>query len=673
MIFFRKLLLPLFLSTIFIIDINSQILPQDTLYNQAQNPSGNLQVSSHFSESGFSTTYSCKGADDFICPVQWTITKVFVLGGFYNGNINPSYFEVYIYADDNPDGNFPGSQVYYGGGIVQDDGNGGITIPLGNGVVLQPGHYWISVAASVALGYATWGWRPSAGTYNSEADWENPGDGFGTGYTTWTPITTVFQNTTETEYSFALFGINGVPASNPIPAENQTAVDLNQNLSWTNPPDAQSIEVSFGTNPNSLNPIYSGAPISTINQGTMNYSTDYYWRVDVNHGSGLATGVTWHFATMQDPTVQLNENFDSYGFPPDGWSLENSGGSLWDKYYGISAYGQGQNSVRCKFFLSAFADSISSLITYTFNQLPANDTLEFDYAYAATSQYFIDKLDVRYSTDSGQNWERLILMTGGPNGNLVTAPYTSFEFVPDSSQWETMKLAVPEGTNRIKFKAINGYGNDLFLDNIRILNVESVTPVELVSFNANAVNNKVELKWTTGTEANNKGFEIERKAGGAQLTVENKWQTIGFVEGNGTTTQQNNYSFEDGSVQEGKYHYRLKQIDFDGSFTYSNIVTINLDIPADYSLSQNFPNPFNPSTKINYRIAKYGFVSLKVFNVLGDEVKTLVNEDQKPGAYSVTFNASNLPAGRQGLASGIYFYKLITNNFQQVKKMILIK
>ncbi len=660
-----------FLLLIFVLALNNtshtQIVPYDTLYNQALTPSGNVQLSSEISESGFPTTYSSYGADDFICTDQWTITKVFVLGAFYNGSPNPTSFDVKIYADDNPNGNLPGTQIYYGQNTVTYNGNGGFTVPLDNAVVLAPGHYWISVYASTVLGYADWGWKPSSSSNNYEAVWENPQDGFGTGYTNWTPITTVFQGTTEKDYSFALFGINGVPASNPDPVDNALAVGLDQNLTWSNPANAVSINVLFGTDPENLTSIYSGPPVSTFDQGAMNYSTDYYWRVDENEGTGTATGFTWHFSTIQDPSLMLNENFDEYGFPPSGWSLENSGNPLWNKYYGVSGYGQGTNSVRAKFFLSSIADSVSSMITYTFNTLSAGDTLSFDYAYAATSMYFIDKLEILTSTDDGQNWELLVLLNGGPDGELVTAPYTTFEFVPDANQWGTMKFAVPEGVNKIQFKAISAGGNDLFLDNIRIINPDTGTPVELTSFIAKAADGSVNLNWQTATEKNNKGFEVERK----NLGSNENWISLGFVEGNGTTTKTSSYDYTDNNVKKGKYNYRLKQIDFDGSFTYTKTVEADVTTPSHFALEQNYPNPFNPSTQISFTLPVDAGVNITIYNLLGQKVKQLVNKEFNAGDHNVNFDAS-------GLSSGIYIYVLEAKgtgsvNFTATKKMMLLK
>ena len=197
-------------------------------------------------------------------------------------------------------------------------------------------------------------------------------------------------------------------------------------------------------------------------------------------------------------------------------------------------------------------------------------------------------------------------------------------------------------------------------------------PVELNSLTCFALNNSVQINWTTETETNNQGFKIERKSNlrgqgtnrnGADLEG---FRSIVFVEGHGTTTEPQFYSFIDESLQPGKYQYRLKQIDFDGSFEYSKIVEVTIDALKEFSLSQNYPNPFNPTTNIEFRIADFGFVSLKVYDVLGNEVTVLVNEEKPAGEYEIEFDA-------EGLTSGIYFYQLKAGSFIETKKMILLR
>jgi hypothetical protein len=188
----------------------------------------------------------------------------------------------------------------------------------------------------------------------------------------------------------------------------------------------------------------------------------------------------------------------------------------------------------------------------------------------------------------------------------------------------------------------------------------SIIPVELTSFLASINDGVVVLNWTTSTETNNFGFQIERskdKIGFDQLA---------FVPGSGTTTETKTYSYTDSTVTSGKYYYRLKQVDYNGSYSYSNIVEVDLELPTQLTLEQNYPNPFNPSTKIKYQIPDLSFISIKVYDVLGNEVSILVSEEKIVGRYEVEFNAITLP-------SGIYFYRLQAGSFVETKKMVLMK
>ena len=196
-------------------------------------------------------------------------------------------------------------------------------------------------------------------------------------------------------------------------------------------------------------------------------------------------------------------------------------------------------------------------------------------------------------------------------------------------------------------------------------------PVELISFEASVNNDKVKLNWTTATEVNNLGYEIQRSQN-SKIKSQN-WEKIGYVNGHGNSTTTISYEFTDTDLKVGSYSYRLKQIDLDGSFTFSNTVEVNLNVPIKFSLAQNYPNPFNPSTKIKYSIPKVGNAnlrslqtSLKVYDILGREVTTLVNENQQPGNYEVEFNASIH-------SSGVYLYKLTAGSFTATKKMILLR
>ncbi len=191
------------------------------------------------------------------------------------------------------------------------------------------------------------------------------------------------------------------------------------------------------------------------------------------------------------------------------------------------------------------------------------------------------------------------------------------------------------------------------------VNGDDALPVELVSFAATSNGTAVNLNWQTASEINNKGFEIQKMFGSV-------FETIGYVEGNGTTTENNYYSFTDNKVTSGTYTYRLKQVDLDGTFKYSNEVEVNVIAAAKFALAQNYPNPFNPTTNINFSIAETGNVKLAVYNTLGQEVATLVNGIMAAGQHVATLNAQSLP-------SGAYFYKLQSGNSVMIKKMLLLK
>lgn len=189
----------------------------------------------------------------------------------------------------------------------------------------------------------------------------------------------------------------------------------------------------------------------------------------------------------------------------------------------------------------------------------------------------------------------------------------------------------------------------------------SYVPVELTSFVANVTaSGMVELKWTTATELNNLGFQVERKS------VDGEFLAIGYVQGNGTTTERKEYSFTDRNVEPGKYSYRLKQMDFDGRFEYSSEIEVDVHPPLQFTLEQNYPNPFNPTTKIKFGLAENTNVKVAVYNLLGELVATLVNNQLAAGFYEVEFNATSLP-------SGMYIYSIETPSFKNVKKMMLMK
>jgi hypothetical protein len=189
---------------------------------------------------------------------------------------------------------------------------------------------------------------------------------------------------------------------------------------------------------------------------------------------------------------------------------------------------------------------------------------------------------------------------------------------------------------------------------------DSNLPVELQSFTAQANESAVLLYWDTATEINNFGFNVERS------DEFSNWVAIGFVEGQGNSNSPRYYNYIDKNIRKpGNYYYRLKQIDNDGKYKYSEVVLVEVSMLINFHLSQNYPNPFNPSTLIKYSVPENGFIKLSVYNLIGEEVSVLINEQVDAGFYELTFNAAHL-------SSGTYFYRLQTGKTVQMKKMVLL-
>ncbi len=224
----------------------------------------------------------------------------------------------------------------------------------------------------------------------------------------------------------------------------------------------------------------------------------------------------------------------------------------------------------------------------------------------------------------------------------ITFSGTNINFLLTDASTQTKELST---INKITFSSTDG-GTPL--------------PVELINFNAAINGNEIILFWATAIEVNNYGFEVER----AEETEH--FEKIGFVEGAGNSNSPKNYSFTDIPNEVIKLIYRLKQIDNDGKYQYSDIVEVTLGIPTQYEIKQNYPNPFNPSTKIIYNIPSDGLVKLKVYDILGKEVANLVNENHKAGSYEINFDGSKL-------ASGFYICKLNCGKYTNSIKMLLLK
>ncbi len=189
-------------------------------------------------------------------------------------------------------------------------------------------------------------------------------------------------------------------------------------------------------------------------------------------------------------------------------------------------------------------------------------------------------------------------------------------------------------------------------------------PVELTTFSYQLADGKIELLWETATETNNLGFGIEKK-------TNTEWTEIAFVEGAGNSNSVKKYSYVDNSGNYLNSSYRLKQVDFDGSFEYSKVVEFIADMKLEYTLSQNYPNPFNPTTQIKFSIPKEGNVSIKIFDITGQEIIELLNDAKEAGEYSVDWNGVD----RSGIkvASGLYLYTIQAEAYRETRKMLLLK
>ena len=215
-----------------------------------------------------------------------------------------------------------------------------------------------------------------------------------------------------------------------------------------------------------------------------------------------------------------------------------------------------------------------------------------------------------------------------------------------------------------------GFGKtDFHHANAQYIKESEPPKTEIISFKVSTSGLNAELFWETVTEVNNAGFEIERLQDLNPKSVirDEHWSKIGFVNGKGTTTEPQNYTFIDADLLSGKYIYRLKQIDLtDSSFQYSSEIQAEISPLIEFVVDQNYPNPFNPATIIKFHIPKSGKVSLRVYDTVGNTVATLLDDYRDKGSYEIKFDAS-------ALASGIYFYRFSTNQFVDVKKMVLLK
>jgi len=356
--------------------------------------------------------------------------------------------------------------------------------------------------------------------------------------------------------------------------------------------------------------------------------------------SGSPTGVAVSY---------INESFEDTLFPPPGWTSTTTVGTVtWAREYGFFYTG-----IACAWADYSTPANEKWLITPQLT-VTAGDSLSFWIRRQYTSAYPPDSLYIMVSTTDAN-------LTSFTN---TLAAYDVANGLANVWARQAASLNAFAGQNiYIAFKHRNTDGNGFNMDDV--MAGSGVVPVELVSFAVNAVNNSVDLSWATATETNNYGFEIERKA------VDGDYTKVAFINGNGTSTASHSYSFRDEGLAIGKYTYRLKQLDFDGRYAYSQAIEVDVVTPAEYSLGQNYPNPFNPATTISFALKTNAKVTLRLFDALGKEVKTLVDGNMAGGQHR--FDVTT-----EGLSSGVYIYTLEASGidgskFSATKKMMLMK
>lgn len=354
------------------------------------------------------------------------------------------------------------------------------------------------------------------------------------------------------------------------------------------------------------------------------------------NGSFYRIGNTAWFGTGgANGATQANKVYKTTNVPDGPWTS----GTTTDQFVGSVAFSSESGNGLTTFWQSTdeVNKSANGGNSWTSQAASIGDSFGSDYVQGTNYAWVATSNGIFQTSNNGSNWSEDAIPPS------VTGDMYVVRFYMDSD------VGLAGGAGGVLLKSLLG----------------SVVPVEFTSFTADTYDKSISLSWTTATETNNSGFQIERKPAG-----ETEWENIAFVPGNGTTSEAQQYSFSDSFIDSyirGEITYRLKQLDYDGTVSYSKEVNVNVDFtPESYTLQQNYPNPFNPTTTIIYELAEDGLVSLKVYDILGKEVAQLTNERQSAGKYELQFDAGSL-------SSGVYFYRLEVNDFSAMKKLVLLK
>jgi photosystem II stability/assembly factor-like uncharacterized protein len=446
---------------------------------------------------------------------------------------------------------------------------------------------------------------------------------------------------------------------------------------------------------NSSGDVVTGAGFYKSTNGGTNFTKLY--SVNSNE-KGFFNGI--HFSksqplvgiTVTDPTMPTNY-FKIWKTTDGGnvWKLDsilagNTNGShngifiIDNNFYGFGHYTARANDYKVMFTTNGG----TTWVTKTATGLSGSDGFVSSVAFSSDKQYGIATAngikDISRTTDGGQNWAKLTISISG-----FTPTNTFVKWVPGTP---TVYILLSNATSTKAFRSDNNGATwipqtfatganitmmDLYYNPVANApgdaNVFSIStsgniftmtdsplPVTLASFTYAVSGRNVSLKWITSSEQNNSGFEVYRIFGDANRSITSNWTNIGFIQGKGTINGNTEYNFSDKNLSTGKYYYRIKQIDYNGNYEYFDLNgSADIGAPSKVSLGQNYPNPFNPVTNIGYEIPQDARVTMKVYDIAGREISTLVNETQTAGYHTVKFDASKY-------SSGMYFYKVVVRS-----------
>ncbi|MEO8665398.1 MAG: T9SS type A sorting domain-containing protein [Ignavibacteria bacterium] len=456
------------------------------------------------------------------------------------------------------------------------------------------------------------------------------------------------------------------------PSNNSTDLPLSLYMTWRKVFNSEQYTLKVAKDSLLTDILFTDSTLSDTSKliSGLAFSKRYYWKVSLRDSmNNLYSSAVWNFQTMPPLISPANNSSDIYISTKFVWHKFISTGTPYTLKISTDP---AQSSV--VFLDSAITDTSKAVTGLNFDthyywSVSAKDSIN---NLRISGIWNFNSATYLISPANGDNvteninfkWHKLS-NAAGYRIELSTNPGFTTIYYSNPALTDTV-LTLPSSEFltfwRISARNASGY---FFTSPVWIFTWEMPLPVELTGFIYSVNMNNAKLSWTTSTELNNSGFDLERQY--LSGSVSEEWNKIGFITGHGNSSSQQNYSYEDKNLSSGKYKYRLKQMNFNGSFKYYDLTDeVMIGIPEKSGLSQNYPNPFNPNTVISFNLATNSFVSLKVFDNAGREVKSLVNEFKEAGYYSLNFNGSDL-------SSGIYFYSIEAENFKQVKKMVLVK